>query len=456
MGSVTRAAPTLGLVMVVLILGAGGKFHAWLGMSPASGVALTLLLVAAVLWISELVPLFVTSVLILFLNVVWVVPALKADGINVGAADFMAPFFSDVILLFLGGFVLSAAFQRYSVDERIAQWVLRRTGTAPPMVLVGIMMTTAFLSMWMSNTATTAMMLGLARPVLAGVRVDDPFRKAIGLGIPFAANLGGLGTPIGTPPNAIAVQFMNESGSAPSFATWIAMAAPMLLVLLALAWGLLLRLYPARVDVVDLPDERGVEPGLNSRLVVVIALLTIGGWLTSSLHGLSTGVVALVPVMTFYGLRILNPEDFRRLPWDVLILAGGGLSLGVAVSTSGLAEWAARLVPVEQAPPFVVALGFGLIAGLMSTFMSNTATANLLIPVVIGMPGHLEGPLLCVVAFSCSVSMALPITTPPNAMAFSSGNITVKDMVGPGAILTLVGIAAAVASVSWWKALGAV
>ena len=452
----TQIVVTLGLVIGVVALGISGAFQTGLGIGAGAGVTFALLLVAAILWISELVPLFVTSVLILFLNVVWVAPVLQSEGVTVSASAFMAPFFSDVILLFLGGFVLSAAFQRYGLDERIAQWVLRRTGRRPTMVLAGVMLTTAFLSMWMSNTATTAMMLGLAGPILAGTRADDPFRKAIALGIPFAANLGGLGTPIGTPPNAIAVQFMNESGTAPSFATWIAMAAPMLVVLLGLAWILLLRLYPARTDDVALPDRGGFESTRDSWLVVAIALVTIGGWLTSSIHGFSTGTVALVPVMAFFGLRILEPQDFRQLPWDVLILAGGGLSLGVAVATSGLAEWAAGLVPVRQAPELAIALAFGLIASLMSTFMSNTATANLLIPVAMGLPEDLERSILCVVAFSCSVSMALPVTTPPNAMAFSSGNILVKDMVGPGSILTVVGIGLAVLSVLWWRVLGVV
>ncbi|MEO1234058.1 MAG: SLC13 family permease [Myxococcota bacterium] len=448
-------ASALLLALGALGLGASGHLQAWLHISPPAAVTLAVLVMAAVLWVSELVPLFVTSFLILFLNVVWVRSSLEAEGQAVSAAAFTSPFFSDVILLFLGGFVLSAAFHRYGLDERIARTVLEKTGGAPSRVLAGVMLTTAFLSMWMSNTATTAMMLGLTGPIIARIEASDPFRKALALGIPFAANLGGLGTPIGTPPNAIAVQFMSESGIAPSFATWMAMAAPMLIILLALAWILLMRLHPARAEAVSMPEGSGFDIDRRGVGVLAVALLTIAGWLTSSLHGLSTGIVALLPVLVFFGLRLLDARDFRQLPWDVLILAGGGLSLGRAAALTGLADAAASLVPVDEGL-FAVALGFGLVASLMSTFMSNTATANLLIPVALGLPAGLASSVLCVVAFSCSVSMALPVTTPPNAMAFSSGNIVVRDMIAPGGLLTVAGIVAAVVSMAWWKLLGAV
>lgn len=445
-----------GLLFGVVLLGVSGLLTPSLGLSRASGATLVVMLGAALLWISELVPLFVTSLLILLANVLWVGPLLEASGAAVSPTTFSAPFFSDVILLFLGGFVLSAAFQRFGLDERIAQWVLRRTGDTPSRVLAGVMLTTAFLSMWMSNTATTAMMLGLAGPLLASTRADDPFRKALALGIPFAANLGGLGTPIGTPPNAVAVQFMRESGTAPSFAGWMAMAAPMLVILLCVAWGLLVYLHPARTDHITLPEHESLPSSAASRAVVLVTVLTVAGWLGSSVLGVSTGTVALVPVVIFFGTGLLDTRDFRQLPWDVLVLAGGGLSLGVAVSRSGLADWAAGLVPVGDLAPGVVALGFGVMASLMSTLMSNTATANLLIPVAMGLAHNLERPVLCVVAFACSVSMALPVTTPPNAMAFSSGYLQVRDMVGPGSLLTVLGVVSAVVSVVWWKLIGAV
>lgn len=442
------------IVVTLLTGGATGFFEDWLSMSRPAGVALCILTVAAVLWVTEAVPLFVTSFLILFLNIVWMVPLLAKTATPVSAARFTAPFFSDVILLFLGGFVLSAAFRRYGVDERLARAVLQRTGDRPESLLMGVMATTAFLSMWMSNTATTAMMLGLAGPLLTQVAATDPFRKALTLGIPFAANIGGLGTPIGTPPNAIAVQVMTQTGSAPSFAAWITMAAPMFAIMLFVTWRLLLHLHPTGLRRVAFPAVPSTEFDARGAFVAAIAVLTIGGWLTSGLHGLSSGTVALVPVITFFSLRILKPADLRQLPWDVLILAGGGLSLGVAASSSGLAAWVVSHVPVGEAPLVIVALGFALVASVMSTFMSNTATANLLIPMAVSLPVGLERPILCLVAFACSASMALPVTTPPNAMAFGSGHIQVRDMVWPGGLATLVGILAAVLSVFWWRLVG--
>lgn len=449
-----RWAP-FALALAAIGVGAAGAWSSMLSVDSTAGVALSILLVAAIFWIAEPVPLFVTGFLILLLNIVWMTPVLVADGSDIASSAFMSPFFSDVILLFLGGFVLSAAFQKYGIDERIADAVLHRTGDRPAMVLGGVMVTTAVLSMWMSNTATTAMMLGLSGPLLSSVDRLDPFRKSLLLGIPFAANLGGLGTPIGTPPNAIAMQWLRQDGTPIAFGTWIVMAAPMLMALLLAAWFLLLRVHRTELRRITATEtsETLDESGPGTRLVIGVTVVTILGWLTNAIHGLSTGTVALLPVLVFFGARILSSDDFRQLPWDVLFLAGGGLSLGVSVSESGLAEYGVSLVPIEAAP-LVIAGGFAVVASLLSTFMSNTATANLLIPVAAGLPAELQRPVLCVVAFSCSVSMALPVTTPPNAIAFGSGSLQVKDMASLGSIMTVLGIVCALLSTVWWRMIG--
>jgi sodium-dependent dicarboxylate transporter 2/3/5 len=436
----------------VLLAGLGGAFEGG-GLGAPAGAALAILLAAAILWISEAVPLFVTSLLILWLNLVWLYPLLGAHDRAVSADAFTSPFFSNVILLFLGGFVLSAAFRRYGLDARIAQSVLRATGDRPSWALLGFMLTTAVLSMWMSNTATAAMMLALSAPLLEDLPRDEPFRLSLLLGIPFAANLGGLGTPIGTPPNAIAVQYLRQLGDAPSFTGWLLMAGPLLLLSFAAAYGLVSRLHPARVTVVRLPSGDPDPMTARAWWVVGVTVFTILGWLTSGLHGWSSGTVALVPVVVFFGFGILPSSEFRGLPWDVLILAGGGLSLGVAVSESGLATWVVGHIPVEGVSKPLVAAAFSVTAAIMSTVMSNTATANLLIPVVLGLPDELQRPLLCVVAFSCSVSMALPVTTPPNAMAFASGQLSVRQLVVPGVVLSVLGVGLTLASLAWWTLL---
>ncbi len=445
-----RRALPLVIALGLLIAGLLGSWSSLLGLSEAAGLALSVLGVAGLLWTTEALPLFVTSFLVLFLNLTLLSPALpEVDG-----EQFIAPFFSNVVLLFLGGFVLSAGLQKHGLGRRIAIWVLDRTGPRPKRVLAGFMGTTAVLSMWMSNTATTAMMLGLAAPILDDLDEDEPFRTALLLGVAFAANLGGLGTPIGTPANAIAMQYLDRAALRVSFLGWLGMALPMLSVLLVFAWWLLARSFPPKAKDLALGIERRKLSG-QAPLVGATALVTILGWLTGDLHGLSSGTVALIPVLVLFGSQALATSDFRGLPWDVLMLAGGGLSLGVAVSSSGLADDIVGLVPTEAAG-FVVTASFSVLACGVSTVMSNTATANLLVPVALGLPADMVKAVLIGVAMACSVSMTLPVTTPPNAMAFASGRIEVRDMIRYGSVLSILGVGAILLSAVVWQSLGLV
>ena len=445
-----RRALPLVIALGLLIAGLLGSWSSLLGLSEAAGLALSVLGVAGLLWTTEALPLFVTSFLVLFLNLALLSPALpEVDG-----EQFIAPFFSNVVLLFLGGFVLSAGLQKHGLGRRIAIWVLDRTGPRPKRVLAGFMGTTAVLSMWMSNTATTAMMLGLAAPILDDLDEDEPFRTALLLGVAFAANLGGLGTPIGTPANAIAMQYLDRAALRVSFLGWLGMALPMLSVLLVFAWWLLARSFPPKAKDLALGIERRKLSG-QAPLVGATALVTILGWLTGDLHGLSSGTVALIPVLVLFGSQALATSDFRGLPWDVLMLAGGGLSLGVAVSSSGLADDIVGLVPTEAAG-FVVTASFSVLACGVSTVMSNTATANLLVPVALGLPADMVKAVLIGVAMACSVSMTLPVTTPPNAMAFASGRIEVRDMIRYGSVLSILGVGAILLSAVVWQSLGLV
>lgn len=439
------------LLALIAAAGVTGVLGSWLGIEDAPTAALTILLLAAVLWISEAVPLFVTSFVIAFLNVVCLAPLLRSQGADIADQVFLSPFFSNIILLFLGGFVLSAALRKYMIDERIARWVIDRTGGHPDRVLFGVMAATAFLSMWMSNTATTAMMLSLAVALLKRVREDDGYRKALVLGIPFAANLGGLGTPIGTPPNAIAMRYMEEAGlSAPGFGMWLALSLPVLLVGLLFTWWLLKRWFPTNVERVELEDRASFRWNVRSRSVVVVSVLTALGWLTSDLHHLSTGSIALLPVLAFFGTRTLDIRDFRNLSWDVLFIVGGGLSLGVAVDRSGLGAWFVSLVPGEDVGTITLLVALAVAAAVMTSIMSNTATANLLVPVVVGLTDVEVTPLLMAVAYACSVSMALPVSTPPNAMVFSSGMLQSRDLIRPGLVVSVVSLGLTLTVGYWW------
>jgi len=443
------------LIAGYILCGIFGAFSV-LGMEKPTQVAFVILLIGATLWISEAVPLFVTSLIILFIGKVWLLDVIQQSGTKISDSVLLAPFFSNIILLFLGGFVLSSALHKYRIDEDLAQKIISKTGHSIPLLIGGIMAITAFLSMWLSNTATAAMMLALCVPIANKLPAGDRYRKGIVLSIPFAANVGGLGTPIGTPPNAIAIQYMQKAGIAPSFGKWMLLGIPTVIIMLIILWAVLMLLYRGtsrRIEIEIKSYESVYTP--KAIFVIAIALLTVAGWMTGPLHGHSSGTVALIPVLILFGMGFLTVKDLRSLSWDVLLLMGGGLCLGTIISIGGLADWLITRVPMQDTSPFMLALIFGVVACTMSSLMSNTATANLIMPIIMGLSVTNLSPLLVGVAFSCSLAMALPISTPPNALAFSTEQFNVKEMLKPGLLGTLIGLFLTyTASWWWWKIIG--
>jgi len=441
-------------ILIALLLNGLDLFQSWLGINHAQELSLTILLITAVLWISEAIPLFVTSFLILFLQIAWLMPAINADSGIEGKTQseiFLSPFFSDIILLFLGGFVLSAALHKYGLDQRIAAWILKRTGNKPSRILIGIIAVSATLSMWMSNTATAAMMLVIVYPIIAKIPEKNRFSKALTLSIPFACNLGGLGTPIGSPPNAIAMKYLAEQGISLSFAEWMLAVLPFLFLFLAFLWFLLLKLFPPENLSLEFDFEEKDPLSRKQYVVVAIFLITCLGWLTTQYHGFSTGTVSLIPIVAFFGFHFLDTEDFRSLSWDILFMLGGGLCLGVGLKASGLTLSLVEMIPEEEGIAFVL---FAVLAALMTTFMSNTATANLLIPIAVSLSGN-TAALVATIAIICSTAMALPVSTPPNAIAFGSGILKSKDMILPGLAITAFGIVVVLLlAPGYWRLLG--
>lgn len=411
-----------------------GYWHTWLGLPTPAGIALSILLITAYLWISEALPLYISSLGVLAMGVLWLAPALQ-PGYQPESLYFA--FFSDLTLLFLGGFTLSALLNKYGLAQRMASWLLARTGTAPDRVLLGLLLVSAFLSMWMSNTATAAMMFAIVTPMIAQLPQGHSFSKALAIGIPFACNIGGLGTPIGTPPNAIAMAYLAQQGWELSFAWWMAISLPIVALLLGGLWLLLLRLYPPGALQMEHQQAKQPNAPLSAKQWLIIGIFgfTVLGWLLGGQTGISTGMTGLLCVLLAYGSGLLKTPDFRNMPWDILFMLGGGLCLGSCLTASGLTAEAAGLIPAESS----LALIFGtilLLSAGMTTVMSNTATANLLLPVAISLPAS---PLLLsiAIAFMCSSSMALPVSTPPNAIAFGSGLFKVGDMAKAGLVVTL-------------------
>jgi len=406
---------------------------------------------ALILWMTEAIPLYVTSFLILFFNAAFLAPLLPVKH-----TVFLAPFFSDIIALFLGGLLLAEAGHKYHIDEWFADLILRLSGSKPQNILLAMMITTATLSMWMSNTATTAMMLLIAGPIILPLGEGNDFAKAFFLGIPFSANLGGMMTPVGTPPNAIAMQAINNlrPGSM-TFLDWMLVSCPLVILLLFMLWGLLLLQHPTPKTRITTRPDYHIRFNWQTITVMSIFFLTVFLWLTKDLHGWSSGTVALVPAIVFLSSGILDKRDFKNISWDVLFLVGGGLSLAVAMKEGGLNDFFIQQIPLGNLNLASLLLVFILVGATLTTFMSNTATANLMVPLAFIIPGISGLPLAVGTALAVSASMIMPVSTPPNAIAYSSGILSMKDMVRTGLIISLLAILVILTlGYGWWKILG--
>ena len=426
------------LFVVVFGLVESGALSGLMGLNRPQAIAFGVLVLAAVLWVTEWIPLYLTSFVILSAQLAWLLPAIKPGAGAADQAKYLSPFFSEVILLFLGGFVLAEVLGKYSLDRKLAGELLKWTGTSPAKAMAGLMFGSAFLSTWMSNTATTAMMFAIVLPIVEKIPRENPFGKALLISIPFACNLGGIGSPIGTPPNAIAIGSLGQKGEVVSFGAWMLATIPLMLVLLAFTWFLLLKLFPPKDLVLELPKLDNKPLTKTQWGVFVLFGVTVVLWFLSDLMGLSIGLISLIPLVVAYGSGMLKLNDFNQLPWDVLFMVGGGMCLGVGLSQSGLTSYVVGLIPID-APFLVILFAFGILAALMTTFMSNTATANLLIPLAVSLDTGV-GVLVMVIALNCSTSMSLPISTPPNAIAFGSGRLEVKDMAKAGVAISVLAL----------------
>lgn len=413
-------------------------FHLLFGLEKQEEISTIILIATAILWVSEALPLYITSLAVLFFQIIWLLPALHETGIEASKEDFLISFFGDLTLLFMGGFVLAALLNKYGISRIIARRIIERTGNSPSSLLLSIIIVSSILSMWLSNTATAAMMFAIIAPVMMSLPDTSPFTKAIALAIPFSCNLGGIGTPIGTPPNAIAMEYLQQMNIDVSFAKWMLLAVPLMIILLFLLWKLLLKLYPQGDIKIELEIEALHSFGKRQYVVLAIFIVTILGWLTTGITGFSTGVVGLFVVLVAFGSGLLSTRDFKNLSWDILFMLGGGLCLGVGIKKSGITDIVASMIPMDESFTIILVL-FLLLAAVMTTFMSNTATANLLIPVAVALP---QGEVILAIAISlmCSSSMALPISTPPNAIAFGSGFLKSKEMLSSGMLMTILAL----------------
>jgi sodium-dependent dicarboxylate transporter 2/3/5 len=384
---------------------------------------------AALFWALEVIPLFATSLLVILLQ-----SLLLAETIPY--THFLIPLSNPVIVLFLGGFVLAKAFQKYKIDHWIVSDLLHFFGHKSYFVLLGFMVATAFLGMWISNTATTALMLPMIFPLLHHLNSKDSFKKALVLAIPFAARIGGITTPVGTPTNAIAIGLLQESGISIHFLTWTLVTFPLAVILLLSTSFILYRLFPPHEKVLTYTIEKPSMLDSKSKIVIGIGLLTAFLWLSAQWSHIPEAVTALLCISLLTGFKLVNTDDIKKIDWDILLLMWGGLALGEGMIKSGLASWVTSL-PILPQSEWQIYLLVCLTSVFLSTFISNTATVNLLIPIALSIPVGDQALLAAIVALGASFDIALPTATPPMAMAYGTREISIKDMLKAGIIFAV-------------------
>lgn len=440
------------LVLSVASLVAWVPTHA--GLSGDGRRGMFILLVAAGLWLTEAIPAFAVALVVMALEILLLGGLGRPGHTGAEYTRFLAPWASPLVWLFLGGFVLGHGAARTGLDRWLAERVIGTFGKTRRGLLLGIMIVGFALSMFMSNTAAAAMLLAIAAPMREGLPAKDPMRRAIVLAIPIATNLGGMGSLIGSPPNAIAASAVNAvPGRAPlDFARWALAGLPPALLLLGVAFLLLSRQVPlAESGAAVAAAKRAGEdhprlPAWRQWVVMATFFLTLGLWSTDALHGIPTPVVSFLPITVLSAIGVLRAEDVRGLGWDVLLLLAGGLALGLCVQETGLSTWLVSSLPVSSVSRIGVALVLAYAVAVLSNFMSNTAAANILVPVAVELGRGYEPLAVVPIALAASSAMCLPISTPPNALAFSTGDLTSRDFLGVG---VRVGLLAPVLAVAW-------
>lgn len=423
---------------------------------------IALFVFAALMWMFEIIPNWATSVLIIVVALLTVSDKGLGFFCNpefgqlVSYKKIMSSFADPVVMLFLGGFVLAIMAERFGLDVTLAKSLLSIFGTKPKMVLLGFLTIISVFSMFMSNTATAAMMLAFLAPVLHKLPSDDRGRIGLALSIPIAANLGGIGTPIGTPPNATAKGYLEQAGIDVSFMDWCIHMIPYVIIMVLLAWILLLVFFPFKTQklVLEIPAN-DKKKDWKSTLVWITFIVTILLWATEQLHHISSNVVALIPLGVFTATGLFGKEEIKEINWSVLWLVAGGFALGYLLQDTGLAKVLITAIPFGSMSVILVLVVAGFVCYFLSNFISNSATAALLIPILIVVAEGMADPaaannaafiamggtqaMIIFIAVCASIAMLFPISTPPNAIAASTGLVETKDMAKVGIIIGVVG-----------------
>ena len=409
------------------------------GLTVVQQRVIAIFVMAVMLWLTEAIPSWATSVTIIFVLLFCVSDSsfkfLQGNGGEYGqlldSVGIMACFADPTIILFLGGFILAIAATKSGLDVWMAKTMIKPFGTKSENVLLGFMLITGIFSMFISNTATAAMMLTFLTPVFKALPANGKGRIALTMSIPIGANLGGMGTPIGTPPNAFAYKVLNDPNGLNmdiSFGQWMLVMAPMVIILLIISWFVLRHFFPFKQKTIHLEIEGDMHRNWRTVVVGVTFAVTILLWIFGKQLGINANTTAMLPIAVFAFTGVITAKDLQEIDWGVIWMVAGGFALGLAMNGTGLAETAIKAIPFGEWSPIVILLIAGLVCYALSNFISNTATAALLIPILsvvcAGMGDKLDiiggtSTVLIGIAVAASCAMTLPISTPPNAIAFS-------------------------------------
>lgn len=425
------------------------------GLTVVQQRVIAIFVMAVMLWITEAIPAWATSIAIIFVLLFCVSNSsfnfLQGNegqyGQLLDSVGIMACFADPTIILFLGGFILAIAATKSGLDVWMAKTLIKPFGKKSENVLLGFLLITGVFSMFISNTATAAMMLTFLTPVFKALPANGKGRIALIMSIPIGANLGGMGTPIGTPPNAFAYKVLNDPAGLNmqiSFGQWMLIMVPLVLVLLFIAWIVLKKFFPFTQKTIELNIQGDMSRNWRTAVVGITFAVTILLWVMGKYVGVNSNTVAMLPIAIFAITGVITAKDLQKIDWGVIWMVAGGFALGLALNGTGLAKVAIQAIPFDAWSPIVILIIAGLVCYFLSNFISNTATAALMIPILTvvceGMGEKLSviggtSTMLIGIAVAASAAMTLPISTPPNAIAYSTGLIDQKDMAKTGIVI---------------------
>lgn len=412
-----------------------------------------ILLVSIGLWVTESVPPFSVGILIIGFLVF-----TMSQTPNTNFKKYLDTWSDYIIWLFLGGFFLAEGIKKTKLDELLLITIIKKIGNNPCNILLGIMIITMILSSLMSNTATTSMILASISPLLIKLGKQSNLSKALLLGVPASASIGGMGTIIGSAPNAIAIVALKNMGYDISFFGWMIIGFPVAFFLTYIFYFYLIKNYQIKknqininVNFIKKSNLLSIKDKIQRIMVVIILIITLLLWLTSKISHIPVVAISGVPIILFSLLGVIEDKDIRKLPWDILMIISGGLALGIAVEEQGIAQYFVEKIKNFHFNYYILLIVFAFITIIFSNFMSNTAASTILIPIAATFLSFISNEIdqkifPIVISLCASCSLLLPVSTPPNAIAYSYGVLKLKDFFKGGILMMFI---APIIIISW-------